>query len=291
MMVRSGLRPSKLPTDSARSLPNTTTQRPQTMPPSHGGSSYHEFNQDHPTRTLGRAPLASKAASFGPPTRHVQSSSSSVHPPRTHMQDNAPSNHSHMHPLPTHSTDEPVQPQPPPTQQPHPMHPLPIGRQRSEPIMVPTVAANSSAFVAPPTQKRHAVPSAAATAHSPPSAHLPRKKVDDDDDDDDEIHIMMDDGDAGKNSFLDTEHSSVDDGDDAETLSSMRDVRGIRERAKLIRSMSKNLHMPPSSTASMGPNTSIIIEPHHRRNDTTPILATRITSLSEHDYASDEEEF
>ncbi|RHY27812.1 hypothetical protein DYB32_006506 [Aphanomyces invadans] len=108
----------------------------------------------------------------------------------------------------------------------------------------------------------------------------------------DEDVIIMDENDIGKNSLLDTENSSIDDWDDAsETLNSFRDANGIRERAKLIRTMSKQLHLPKAVDVSGTPPVPTRApQQQHLRNDMIPLLATRI-STPEHEYASDEEEF
>ncbi|ETW04400.1 hypothetical protein H310_04682 [Aphanomyces invadans] len=291
MMMRSGLRPSKLPVDSARSLPCTSTQRPQTMPPSHGGSSYHQFHSDHATRTLDRAEMTPKAASFGPPARSVHSSSSTYTPTSqsTNPQVDARSNQLYQHTA--QSMERPVSRQSQPTQ-PRSIHQNSqhrnIGRQRSEPILVPksgTCATQSGAHTSQPARKREAV--VASSLHNP--AHGSPKKVIVDYDED---VIIMDENDIGKNSLLDTENSSIDDWDDAsETLNSFRDANGIRERAKLIRTMSKQLHLPKAVDVSGTPPVPTRApQQQHLRNDMIPLLATRI-STPEHEYASDEEEF
>ncbi|KAF0682397.1 Aste57867_25485 [Aphanomyces stellatus] len=271
MMTRNGVKPlgGKMPMDSSRSLRGdasstsaaaSTQQRPLTMPPTH--------DSGYPTHQSARSvrdQLPPKAASFGPPARPT-----SIQTQQTTTPDVAIS----RAPLQRANTERSMHHE----RQPQPTPAMPIAsRQRSAPMnMTNNLSTKSSS---PPMSTRHA-------PHLP--RHMEALSLDDGSRrSKGSIVMMMEeaDDDAGKNSLLDTENSSIHDWND--DVDSFNSSSGIRERAKLIRNLSRNLlethDASKAAAAAHGP-------PPRTQRDVIPLLATRLSSPDD-EYDSDEEEF
>ncbi|CAK4066408.1 unnamed protein product [Aphanomyces euteiches] len=277
MMVRSGLKPvaGKFPTESSRSLPTSLqyqrtqspprslqSQRPQTMPPI-GSDSFAAAT------AAAAAQYPPKAASFGPPARP----SARQLPPQSPV--NQP--HGEM----TISRSKPTAQQPVTKYNTAPAASTSVQRHRSTPDLH-----DSRVYQNNHNHNHSSTSSSSSSASSTRSApgFVPLNSYPAKEGKPQAAYVMEDFDDIHDGGYSPSSHSIMEWHDSISDSIASVDGNSIRERAKLIRTLSKNL------AVAHQPEEPLPIPITRTHNDMIPLLATRL-STPDDEYGSDEEEF